>query len=362
MSNPGGEKTEKPTQYRMQKAREEGQVARSTDLNGAVTLGAATLVFGFAGAYFYDNLYSLLARLLSYVSRQPLTTASFIEIYQSAIQSTLLVLMPFLIGISAMAILINLIQVKPMVTLKPLMPNLSKINPVEGVKRLFSMRSAVESAKALIKMAVIGGCGTTIILSHQQDLLSLGQVEFSLAVAFIVKMLGQIMLWSVIWLFVMGLIDWRYQAYELEKRLRMSRQDIKDERKNLDGDPMIKGRMRQLGVQMVRKRQLQAVPTADVIITNPTHFSVAIKYDPDVFPAPHVVAKGQDHFAMKIREVAKEHGIPMVENRPIAQSLYKLVDVNHMIPPDLFVAVAEILAYVFSRKKGRKMNRKGTTR
>ena len=156
--------------------------------------------------------------------------------------------------------------------------------------------------------------------------------------------------------FIMGLVDWRYQAWELEKQLRMSRQDIKDERKNQEGDPMMKQRMRQMGIQISKNKQLASVPTADVVITNPTHFAIALRYDPDVAPAPMVVAKGQDHFALKIKEVAKENNVMTIENRPLARALYAACEVDAMIPPDLFIAVAEVLAYVFAKNKGRRLN------
>jgi len=174
----------------------------------------------------------------------------------------------------------------------------------------------------------------------------------------VTNVIGMISLWAVSAFFVLGLADYIYQRYELEKQLRMSRQEVKDERKNQEGDPMIKNKVRQMGVQISRNKQLAQVPTADVVITNPTHFAIALKYDPDRAPAPIVIAKGADHFALKIKELAKEAGIPTVENKPLARSLYKMADVDNMIPPELFVAVAEVLAFVFSKNKGRHMRKR----
>jgi flagellar biosynthetic protein FlhB len=203
-------------------------------------------------------------------------------------------------------------------------------------------------------MTVIGVIGTLIINSHMEEIhaLSFGSIE--LGMDSIVGILFELSFWAFAAYLVMGFADWRYQEYEHQKKLKMSKQDIKDEHKNLEGDPQMKARMRQMGQSMVKKQQLAKVPTADVIITNPTHYAIAIRYDPDVAPAPHVVAKGLDYFALKIREVAEEHNVERVENRALARSLYDAVDPGEMIPPNLFVAVAEVLAYVYSKQKGRK--------
>ncbi|MBX2861262.1 MAG: flagellar biosynthesis protein FlhB [Vampirovibrio sp.] len=361
MSGASGEKTEKPTPRRMQEARERGQVAKSQDLNGALILGSATLLMVMVGPYTYNTLFSMTKHIYSNLLTAKLTEMDIYTLISEMSNATILLILPFFLGVLTMGLLANLMQVKPLFTVKPLMPKLDKINPIQGFKRLFSMKSIVEVVKAILKMAIIGGCGIFIITSYQGELLSGGTTQNPWASAMnIVQVLGLVAFWASTIFLVLGLIDWRYQAYEMEKQLRMSRQEIKDERKNLEGDPLMKGQMRKMGMQLARKRQLAEVPKADVVITNPTHFSIAIQYDPDVSPAPRVVAKGVDHFAFKIREVAKEAGVPMVENKPLAQSLYKTVEAGHMIPPDLFVAVAEVLAFVFSKNKGRKMKQRLT--
>jgi flagellar biosynthetic protein FlhB len=354
------DKTEKPTAKRMQDAREKGQVAKSQDFNGAIVLIAATGAMAYVGPYTVTTLYGQMqytfGKLLSSpVVRQPLTSQSFNSLMADTIQSMVWLMLPFLLTVMVLGVLSNLVQVKPLFTMQAIFPKLDKINPINGFKRLWSMRSIVEVVKALVKMTIIGATGTIIIHNHREELMGLGGLEVPVAWMALLKIIGEIAEWSCVLFFISGLIDWRYQAWELEKQLRMSRQDIKDERKNSDGDPMMKGRIRQMGVKMAKTRQLAAVPTADVVITNPTHYAIALKYDPDIAPAPVVVAKGKDLFAQKIKEIAKEHKVPMVENKPLARSLYPVVEIEAMIPPQLFVAVAEVLAYVFAKNKGRRL-------
>jgi flagellar biosynthetic protein FlhB len=286
---------------------------------------------------------------------QALTPTTFNSILLSTLQATIWLLLPFLLSVMVAGSLSNLIQVKPLFAVEAVHPKLDKINPVNGFKRLFSMRSIVEVVKALVKMGIIGACGTLIIKKHLPTLMGLGTMEVPVAWQAVLSVLGELAGWCCALFLVMGMLDWRYQAWELEKQLRMSKQDIKDERKNQEGDPMMKSRIRQMGMKMARTRQLAAVPTADVVVTNPTHYAIALKYDPDIAPAPVVVAKGKDLFAQKIKEVAKENNVPMVENKPLARALYPIVEVDAMVPPQLFVAVAEVLAYVFAKNKGRKL-------
>lgn len=365
MSQDSGNKTEKPTQKRIDDARKEGQVAKSQDFNGAMVLITASGMMLLMGKYTFTTLFSIMATMfdeMSHYAKAALTVNSVVHIVSSVIQSILWTLMPFLVPVFIVAIFSNLIQIKPLFSPKAIQPKLDKINPINGFKRVWSMRSIVEVLKAFVKMGIIGGCSYLIIQGHLDQIMGLTAVDIQTGWGTILKVAALIALWSSVLFFILGVIDWRYQAYELEKQLRMSKQDIKDERKNQEGDPQMKGRIRQMGIKIAQNKQLAEVPTADVIITNPTHYSIAIKYDPDIAPAPRVVAKGVDHFAMKIREVAKEHHVPMIENRPVAQTLYKITEPGHMIPPDLFVAVAEILAIVFSKQKGRRIkNRKNNT-
>lgn len=363
MSGDSSGKTEKPTPKRIQDAREKGQVAKSPDFTSAIVLTAAAGVMVYVGPYSFGTLSAMMQHTFSVVlsspqALTPLTTTTFSSILVSTIQSLTCLMLPFLLCVMTAGALANLIQVRPLFAPQAIMPKLDKLNPLNGFKRMFSTRSIVEVIKAIVKMTIIGSCGTLIIQKHLSTLLGIGTLETSVAWNEVLQVTGELAGWCCTLFFIMGMIDWRYQAWEMEKQLRMSRQDIKDERKNQEGDPMMKSRIRQMGIKMAKSRQIAAVPTADVVITNPTHYAIALKYDPDVAPAPVVVAKGKDLFAQKIKEVAKENNVPMVENKPLARALYPIVEVDAMIPPQLFVAVAEVLAYVFSKNKGRKLHGK----
>ena len=354
------EKTEKPTPKRIHDAREKGQVAKSQDFTSAVVLTGAAMSMSYFGSYAFSTLYGIMKNTLGKIlaSRQALEGLDdngFNSLWSSALQTTTLILMPLLLGLLVTGVLANIAQTKPMFSPQALTPKLDKLNPLAGFKRMFSSRSVVEVLKSLIKMTIIGCCGYMIISKHWPLMLGLGGAEPPVAWQQVLSILGEVLQWSCILFLIMGGADWRYQAWALEKQLRMSIQDIKEERKSTDGDPMVKGKVRQLGKKIAMSRQLVQVPTADVVITNPTHYAIAIKYDPDIAPAPVVVAKGKDLSAQKIKAIAAEHGVPMVENKPLARALYPLVEAEMMIPPDLFVAVAEVLAYVFSKNKGRRL-------
>jgi flagellar biosynthesis protein FlhB len=354
------EKTEKPTDKRLQDAREKGQVSKSQDLNGAVVLLTATGCLAYSGSFFVSSIYAQLQFTFGKLLTSPLalkhfTLPQFNALLVGAVHSTVLLLLPILLSVLVLGVLINLVQVKPMVAIEAIAPKLDKINPLNGFKRLWSTRSLAEVVKALIKMSIIGVCGSLIINTHFQELMGLGGLPIPLAWSSIIGVIGELSKWCCILFLIAGIADWRYQAWEFEKQMRMSRQDIKDERRNSEGDPMIKSRIRQIGAKMARSRQLASIPMADVVVTNPTHYAIALKYDPDLAPAPVVVAKGKDLFAQKIKAIAKEHQVPMVENRALARSLFPLVEVDAMVPPELFVAVAEVLAYVFSKNKGRRL-------
>jgi flagellar biosynthetic protein FlhB len=356
----GSDKTEKPTGKRVARAREQGQVAKSADLNSAVVLGAAALVMSYAGASMVSTLIGITQHLLGTPYVKPFTLAGAGFLVSDTLRTILLLMLPFLLATLTAGVLINLIQVKPLFTLQPLMPKLSKLNPLSGFQRFWSLRSIVELVKSLAKMLIIGGAGWSVIQGNLVNLLTTSTMDLSDALHIVGQTAMGISVWAFILMLVIGILDFFYQRYALEKSLRMTKQEVRDEHKESEGNPEVKGKIKAVGREMVRKRQLAAVPKADVIVVNPTHYSVAIQYDPEILPAPRVIAKGVDHFALKIREVAKENNVPIVENVSLARSLYAAVDVDRMIPPELFVAVAEVLAYVFSKNKGRKLHKKRT--
>lgn len=349
----GSDKSEKPTPRRLQQAREDGQVAKSQDLTGALMLGGFMAILSWFGVYATSVLRGLMHTILSHPNQAVGTTAGALAVIGSSGQVVLTLLGPLFIALMGVAAGANLMQVGFVLSPKALQPKLEKINPINGAKRFFSMRSWVEAGKGILKMSAMGVIGTAIVQKHLPEAWLLNQLPLPVAAAHLNSWMMELGFWLVGVYLAIGVADWKYQAFEHEKRLRMSKQDIKDEHKNLEGDPHVKGKLRQMGAALIKKKQLAKVPTADVVIVNPTHYAIAIRYDPDVAPAPHVVAKGIDNFALKIKEVAKENGVSIVENRSLARSLYASVEYGQMIPPDLFVAVAEVLALVYAKRKGR---------
>ncbi len=348
-----GDKTEAPTPKRLEDARQKGQVAKSQDLNSAIVLSGATGAMMFLGGSVFEQLHSRFTTDYQHLLVQlsdPMTVNGIGSLIQDLMTSIGFILLPFF-GIGFITALAgNLTQNKPNVSMQAIVPKFDKLNPVSGFKRIFAMRMVIETIKSLLKMSIIAGCGYLIITSNQHLILALGTTTPLIAITKITSVMGQIAMAACVVFIVLGMADVIYQRYEHEKQLKMSKQEIKDEHKNMEGDPKMKGRIREIGVQMSRKQQLKDLKTADVVITNPTHFAVAIKYDSELAPAPIVVAKGVDHFAFKMREVAKENNVMIQENVPLARALYAMADIGTMVPPELFVAVAEILAVVYAHK------------
>ncbi len=345
------EKTEKPTAYKLSKSRQDGQVAKSVDLNAAGLLGMALLLIGVSGNYFIHIMMNFMRQQFALENQlKPLTIDTFIPLFNETMQQLLLIMLPFMGAMMIAGLGVNFMQVKALFTTKPLEPNLSKLNPIQGFKRLFSQRSIVELIKGILKMAIVGSVSYNIIQGAMPQLQQLSFAEPMTLLATMGGLVFKLTGWVFMVYLVLGLADWRYQAYAMEKQLRMTKQEIKDESKNLEGDQKMRGKIKQAGQKILQSKQLKHLPKADVVITNPTHYAVALRYDPDIAPAPHVVAIGVDAFAQKIKAKAKELGIELVENRPLARSLYAQTSYGEMVPPELFLAVAEVLAFVYAKK------------
>ena len=351
---PAGEKTEKATPRRRKQAKEEGQVSKSADLNSGIILAVAFAVFMFIGQSMFNNLRVILRSNLSTLDISNINMTHFTSfLFHYTIEIVLLVA-PLLSILVLVGIIANISQVGPLFTTKPLKPKPEKINPISGFKNKFSMKGLVELIKGILKVAIIGGVGYFTIYPRRDDLIAMSGTDLVTSLTVIYDIIFSLS-WKVcIILIILGLLDYIYQKYEFEKSIKMTKQEIKDEFKNTEGNPEIKRKVKSIQIQMASKRMMTKIPEADVVVTNPTHFAIAIKYNPDEAPAPIVIAKGVDAVAMRIKEKAKEHGIPIVENKPLARSLYKLVDLGRMVPPDLFIAVAEVLAYIYKKNKGKK--------
>ncbi|MBF0624297.1 MAG: flagellar biosynthesis protein FlhB [Magnetococcales bacterium] len=346
-------KTEQPSSKRLQDARNKGQVPNSREVPTALLFLASLPLFFFQGPKLWGQLQGEMRFLLGEAISHDLTPVGVATMVRDILTLMLLDLAPFFGVFLVVGLLASLVQHGWLFTLEPLAPNFSKISPLKGFKRLFSSRSLMEMVKSVLKMTVVGVAVYLGVRNHVNTVVGLSATSVGSVLMVLTSVVFEI-LWRVALAFlVLAILDFSYQKFEHLKGLRMTKQEVKDELKQTEGDPLLKGRIRQIQREMAQRRMMQEVPKADVVITNPTHYSVALRYVPGEMQAPRVVAKGVDAVAARIREVAKEHKVPLVENPPLARTLFRDVDLEQSIPPDLFKAVAEVLAYVFSLKKAR---------
>ena len=344
------QKTEEPTPKKLEEARRRGQIALSREVNNWVMLFAGTMLVAVFSGVMMTQLTDTMRVYIEHAHALPQAPGGMEIILGQGLKKVLIILFAPLLFLMAAAFFAPFLQIGPLFAPEVIKPDWSKVSIIKGFGRLFSMRSIVELAKGLFKIGVVGAIATIIIypyfdkFEHLIDIPVAGVME-ELRVLVIKMMVGVLIV-----LMVIAAIDLLYQRYEYNKKMRMSRQEVKDEYKQSEGDPHVKAKLRQLRVERARQRMMQSVPDADVVITNPTHYSIALKYNPDESPAPIVIAKGIDAVALRIREVAKEHDIVLYENKPLARALYDVVEIDDMIPTEHFQAVAEIISYVFKLK------------
>ncbi len=347
------DRTEPATPKRREEAREKGQVAKSREIPSAFIILGGTLVIYFAGHYMQNRLLITTQRFLSQSGELKLTDTNLYHLGIFVIRDCTLTLLPILISLIVIGILSNYFQTGLLLSTKPLEPDLNRINPINGLKRIISLTAFVELFKSILKLLIIGFVSYKIIKSELPHLAILAAVPCHQIFAYTFKVAFKICFYTGLVLCVLSVFDYFYQRYEYEQNLKMTKQEVKEEFKEREGDPKIKGRIRRMQMEMVRKRMLQEVPKADVVITNPTHLAVALKYDYAKMVAPKVVAKGAGYLAQKIKEMAIQNGVVIVENKWLARTLYKTVEIDEYIPPMLYQAVAEILAYVYRLKERR---------
>lgn len=347
-----GEKTESATPKKRQDARQKGQVAKSQEVIAAFILLFTFLCLGVYGVTMHSRLEQLMAVMLEQDLSMVVTMDNVRVLFKRLILQGLWLVTPILLVTIVIAVAGNYFQVGFMFTGDPLKMKFSKINPLEGAKRLFGLRAFVDFLKTMLKMIVVGIVIYATLWGEKAKLIELSRVPIASSYAYVATLVFSLGVKIGVTLVIIGLLDYFYQKYEHEKSLKMSKQDIKDEHKNSEGNPLIKGKIREKQRRMALQRMMQEVPKADVVITNPTHFAVALKYEMGQMEAPTVIAKGTDYIALKIREVAKSNNIITMENKPLARALYSQVEIGQTIPADLFQAVAEVLAYVY-KVKGR---------
>ncbi len=341
------------TPHKLKKAREQGQVFKSKDLSTSVFLIAMFLLLFAMAPIIWKEVAGMFVLIFDQIPNATIEKIGWQYLAVITIKTLVLLLAPFLIIAAIIAIAGDFFQVGPLFATKALEPKVDKLNPVKGFQNIFSMRTLVELVKNIIKMVVLGIVAYLIFSKFLGKLLMLGGSEnvFSL-MGVLGELIVEFVLYAGAAFFIIGLMDFLFQRWKFMQDQKMSFKELKDEFKQTEGDPMIKQALRQRRMQMLQQSMLEAVPTADVITTNPIHIAVAIKYNADVMEAPRVVAKGTELFAERIKEIAKEHGVPVVENPVVARALFRLVDIDQEIPPDLYQAVAEILMFAW-RIKGK---------
>ncbi|CAN5464744.1 EscU/YscU/HrcU family type III secretion system export apparatus switch protein [soil metagenome] len=348
MAEDFGDKTEAPTPRRRMEAREQGNIARSPDIVAAALLIGVMYTLNATGGSLFRALRSLLTYVLSGDALWNVAGGDAWHTCVMAAKAIGVALAPLLIVAMGVAIVANVLQVGLFFSAKRLQPNLAALNPFKGVSKLLGGGQGFgHLVLNIIKVALIALVAYSAVHARMFDILTSQKLGFMQCFG-----LGAAVVYSVairvgILLLILAIIDYAYQRFRVEKKLKMSKQEVKDEMRRMEGDPQIKQRRRQLAMQRVMQRMKRDVPTADVVVTNPTHFAIALKYDKDNMHAPRVLAKGADLLALRIREIAAEAGVPIVERAPLARALYKLVDVGQEIPEQFYSAVAEILAYVY---------------
>ncbi len=352
----GGEKTEPATAKKLKDARDEGKVAKSRELNSTfdlIVLFLCLKIFvSFVGGKFIDIFSYIYENMPDFVkiNEGGLSVQAAAGLIASVTLKSLIIMLPFMAFGFVVTLLVSIVQVGWKVSTKPMKPELSKLNPLNGFKRIFSKDSLFELVKSILKIVIIIYIAYTSIKDNANDLFALYDLGLNQAVALVGTLIINTGIKISIVYLVIGLADFIYQKHKFNEDMKMTKQEVKDEYKNTEGDPQIKGRQRRKMQEVSQKRMMQDVPKADVVITNPTHFAVALKYEAKVSSAPVVLAKGEDYLAQKIKEVARENKIEIVENKPLARMLYHNVDVGAEIPPELYQAVAEVLAAVYKAK------------
>ena len=353
---PGGEKTEDATPKKLSDARKDGQVAKSKELGSAVGLLALFLTLKFfigsLGTQFLETFYYVYSRIPELITmvNGGISIQSFAALTTEIMKKILLMLLPVFLVAVISAVLVDIVQVKWQPTTKPLQPKFNKLNPISGFKRLFSKDKLMELLKSVIKIVMIAYLAYSTIEEQFNILFLLYDMTLLSGIQAIGDIVINLGIKISVFYLVLGLADFIYQKFKFKEDMKMTKQEVKDEMKNSEGDPQIKGKQRSRMREASRRRMMSALPQADVVITNPTHFAVALKYDTEVCPAPYVIAKGEDYLALKIKETAKEHGIPIEENKPLARMLYHNVEIGTAIPPELYQVVAEILAAIYKSK------------
>lgn len=343
-------KTEQPTDKRLGDARKEGDVPQSQEVRTwFAMLGMAAIVGMMAGPV-CSKLLHMLPRYLETMGTRTLDVESLRALLAEIILDTALVLVMPMALLVVLGVLSSYLQFGWLFIPKKIKPDFTKLDLISGIKRMFSGRNLIEFVKGLIKLGLVGAVLFMVLWPHRQEISLLTNLEVPAILDYLHGLVMRVIVAVLLMVTLIAAGDFAYQKFAFNKKMRMSKQEVRDEHKQQEGDPMIKGRLRSLRMQRARQRMMQAVPTADVVVTNPTHFAVALKYDQETMSAPHVVAKGADLVAKRIRDLATENDVPIVENPPLARALFATVELDQEIPSEHYKAVAEVISYVMRLK------------
>lgn len=337
---------------KLQKARKEGQVVKSKDFSMALALIVMFSVIYALGPFIWNQISTLYAKLYEQIPNAHLDKIGYMYILTSTLIPTFLIILPILIMAGFMGILGDLIQVGPLFTITPLIPKPDKLNPTKYFKNLMNPKTLFELVKNIAKVLILGFIGWIVYMEHFPQILMLAAVDnqFATLIAF-GKLIVDFIIKAGIAFLIIAAADYGVTKWKFMQDQKMSFKEVKDEYKNSEGDPHVKAALRQKRQQLLQKSMMDMVPEADFVVTNPTHIACALKYDAETMESPKLLAKGSELFAKRIKEIAREHDIPVIENPPVARAIFRMVEINHEVPPDLYKAVAEILIFVYNLKK-----------
>ena len=350
------EKTEEATPKRREEEREKGNIAKSHDFQAAVLLTLAFLLLFALAKFFLHDIQNMMYWAFTNLQPDKINPDNIIGFLAPFGIYTAKITVPFLAVYCFLVLVVIRMLIGHLFAPSRIKPNFEKFagdklwNNLKSKLNIFSLKNIVELVKSFVKLLIVGGCGYWVLHARKDELAALLGADVSTFFMVLGKVIFQILCATLGSMLILGFLDKKYQTYEYEKSIKMTKQEVKDEYKNTEGDPQIKGQQRRRMMQASQRRMMQELPNADVVITNPTHYAVAISYDAEKYDAPRVIAKGEDYLAQKIKEIAKENDIEIVENKPLARMLYANVDVGEFVPPELYQAVAEVLAFVYHLK------------
>ena len=347
----GQEKTEQPTAHRLSEGRKKGDVAKSMEIPSAAVLLLGLLSIYLMGQYLLGNLLLILRHYLPNLHVIEITPGNITTLTREAMMFSAMVVGPLMAVVLVTALLSNYAQVGFLFTTEKIAPKFEKIDPIQGLKKIFSMQTLANSIKSIAKLCIVGIISYLEVAKNLDKIIPLMDQEPYAILVFYAKISFWIFLKAAVIIALLAAIDYAFQRWQFMKKMKMTKQEVKEEAKMTEGDPMVKGRIRSIQMEMARKRMMAEVPKADVVITNPTRLAVALSYDSETMSAPLLTAKGAGLIAKRIKEIARENNIPVIEDKPLARALFQHVEINNPVPDNLYQAVAEVLAYVYGLKQ-----------